>query len=202
LNTFDDCLKPLLVHEGGNDDDPQDPGGRTSRGITQSEYDRYRIQHGLAPQDVWSAADSEVRWIYLFNYWNMMKCDQLPAGVDYCVFDYGVNSGISRAAKILQKVLGVPVDGVIGPATITNVTAHRTPISVINAVCDERLAFLRALKTWPHFGTGWGRRVEEVRATSLRMASQAPKPAPAKPSNNPLVAIFNAVMAIFQRKQT
>jgi lysozyme family protein len=42
---------------------------------------------------------------------------------------------------------------------------------VINAYCDKRLAFLQELKTWEHFGRGWGRRVLEVRRTALVMAA-------------------------------
>jgi lysozyme family protein len=72
-----------------------------------------RIHPGL-PADVWQAPQEQVEAIY----WNALACDQLPAGVDYCVFDYGVNSGNSRAAVALQQFVGTTVDGEIGPLTI------------------------------------------------------------------------------------
>jgi lysozyme family protein len=41
---------------------------------------------------------------------------------------------------------------------------------MIDAICDERLHFLRGLKTWPVFGTGWGRRVGGIRAAAHALA--------------------------------
>ena len=116
-----------------------------------------------------------------------MRCDELPAGVDYATFDYGVNSGISRAAKVLQRLLGVEADGEIGPNTLA-AAAHSDPAKVIGQMCDERLAFLQGLKTWKVFGSGWGRRVREVHIAALVMAktASAPKPAPApRPAPTP-----------------
>ena len=98
-----------------------------------------------------------------------MCCDNLPAGVDYAVFDYGVNSGIARAARVLQRLVGTSVDGEVGPDTIA-ATARAKPAELINQICDERLAFLQGLRTWSVFGNGWGRRVHEVRAAAVAMA--------------------------------
>jgi hypothetical protein len=110
--------------------------------------------------------------IYRSKYWDAMRCDDLPAGVDYAVFDYGVNSGIARAAKVLQRFVGANVDGEIGPDTIA-ATAPADAAELINQICDERLAFLQSLRTWGVFGNGWGRRVREVRAAAVSMAGAA-----------------------------
>lgn len=166
---FDICLPKLLVHEGGNDDDPQDPGGRTSRGITQSEYTEWRKQRGQSWRDVWQADDAEVEQIYYANYWVENDCDNLPAGVDYSVFDYGVNSGIRWAAKELQAVIGATEDGVIGPKTCF--AASFDPQKAIKALAAERLHFLRGLKTWDRFKGGWGTRVADVLHDSLQMTA-------------------------------
>ena len=133
-----------LVSEGGNDDDPRDPGGRTSRGITQNEWNNWRASHPGLPADVWQAPQEQVEAIYWLNYWNALACDQLPAGVDYCVFDYGVNSGNSRAAVALQQFVGTTVDGEIGPLTIA-AAAKADPASLVGKICDQRLAFLKGL---------------------------------------------------------
>jgi Glycosyl hydrolase 108 len=89
-SSYGEALARLLVHEGGNDDDPRDPGGRTSRGILQREWDVWRRGHPGLPADVWRAPQNQVEAIYRQNYWNALRCDDLPAGVDYAVFDYGV----------------------------------------------------------------------------------------------------------------
>jgi lysozyme family protein len=109
--------------------------------------------------------------IYRSKYWDAMRCDDLPAGVDYAVFDYGVNSGIARAAKVLQRFVGANVDSEIGPDTIA-ATAPANAAELINQICDERLAFLQSLRTWGVFGNGWGRRVREVRAAALAIARE------------------------------
>lgn len=168
---FDRCLKAVLVHEGGNDDDPRDPGGRTSRGIIQTEYDAWRTRQGLPKRDVWTASDAEVRAIYFAEYWKPLACDDLPPGVDYAVFDYGVNSGIGRSAKQLQIIVGATPDGMIGPKTEAAVAANDST-AVATKLCDERLSFLQDLRTWRVFGRGWGQRVADVRATALAMISE------------------------------
>jgi lysozyme family protein len=101
-----------------------------------------------------------------------VKGDQLPPGVDYAVFDYGVNSGVVRAARVLQRIVGVEQDGKIGPITLA-ATADKNPAELVNAICDDRLHFLQGLKTWKLFGKGWGRRVREVRAAALAMVKKA-----------------------------
>ena len=184
-SSYGEALARLLVHEGGNDDDPRDPGGRTSRGILQREWDAWRRTRPGLPTDVWRAPQDQVEAIYRQKYWDALRCDDLPAGVDYAVFDYGVNSGIGRAAKVLQRLVGTAVDGEVGPDTIA-AAARANAGKLIEAICDERLAFLQGLRTWPTFGKGWTRRVREVRAAALAMNAAPPSPqgeGPARRSN-------------------
>ena len=119
--------------------------------------------------DLRNITDEQLEQIYRSGYWNKCRCDDLPSGVDYAVFDAAVNSGPGRGAKWLQAAVGATQDGGIGPNTLSKVGEH-DPIQVINAMCDRRLSFLRSLSNWSTFGTGWGRRVEGVRATALAMA--------------------------------
>lgn len=176
---FEVVLPKLLEHEGGNDDDPRDPGGRTSRGILQSEWNEWRKTHPGLPQDVWQAPQSQVEAIYKQKYWDVLSCDELPPGVDYAVFDFGVNSGNSRSAKYLQGIVGAAQDGIIGPLTLAATDKYvreQGAPSLINALCNQRLAFLQRIPTWPTFGNGWSRRVREVRASSLALAAKTPTP--------------------------
>jgi lysozyme family protein/uncharacterized Tic20 family protein len=170
---FPTCVALTLEWEGGNDDDPRDPGGRTSRGIIQREWNDWLKSHPGLPSDVWQAPQDQVLAIYREKYWNPLACDQLPAGVDYCVFDYGVNSGISRSAAALQKIVGTSVDGEIGPLTIA-AAAKVDPASLVGKICDQRLAFLQGLGTWPTFRGGWTRRVQGVRKQATAMVGAPP----------------------------
>jgi lysozyme family protein len=170
--TYDEALRRLLVHEGGYSNHPSDPGGPTNFGITIHDYRQY-VKPGATAADVRAMTVGEAKAIYRSKYWDALRCDALPTGVDYCVFDYGVNSGIGRGAKVLQRVVGVAADGEIGAQTLAAV-AQRQPMAVVEDICDERLRFLQGLKTWPVFGKGWGRRVAEVRAAARAMAEKAP----------------------------
>src|SRR6185312_14622571 len=145
-STYDEALRRLFIHEGGYTNDAADPGGPTNFGITIADCRRY-VKPDASAADVRAMTRDEAREIYRSKYWGAMRCDDLPAGVDYAVFDYGVNSGVSRAAKVLQRIVGVADDGVIGPKTLAAAQAHDAQAAVV-AICDERLRFLKSLKTW------------------------------------------------------
>jgi lysozyme family protein len=174
-SAYDAALAHVLAHEGGYSNHPSDPGGPTNFGITIHDYRKY-VKPGASAADVRAMKVEEAKRIYRAKYWDAQRCDELPAGVDYAVFDYGVNSGIGRSKKVLQRLVGVKADGVLGPATMAALAAC-DPKQVVIAICDERLRFLRSLKTWGVFGKGWGRRVAEVKATALAMAAGVPVPA-------------------------
>ena len=173
-SNFDKCVALVLQWEGGNDDDPRDPGGRTSRGILQKEWDGWRQAHPGLPSDVWQAPQAQIVAIYKQLYWDMLSCDSLPFGVDYAVFDYGVNSGISRSAKVLEGIVGTASDGHIGPLTIA-ATVKLDPATIVNKICNERMTFLKGLDIWPTYSNGWTNRVNGVRAGALAMVGAVPK---------------------------
>lgn len=166
-NNFEHCLDLVLKHEGGYVNHPKDPGGETNRGVTKAVYDAYRKTRGRPIQSVKFITDDEIKAIYKFQYWDRVQGDFLPNGVDYAVFDFAVNSGVGRASKYLQAVVGADRDGVIGARTLA---AIDSPTRVINALCDRRMSFLRNLPRFVFFGRGWTRRVVDVRAHALEMA--------------------------------
>lgn len=173
------ALELVLVHEGGFSNHPADPGGATMKGVIQRVYDAFRQRKGQPPRSVKQLAEDELQEIYRQLYWNKIDGDELPAGIDYCVFDGAVNSGPHQSALWLQrainKVLGkkmLVVDGNIGPATLA-ATEEASILSaqldaLIDAICDQRMAFLKRLKIWPTFGKGWTRRVADVRAKAKK----------------------------------
>ncbi|NDB69903.1 MAG: hypothetical protein EB015_18265 [Methylocystaceae bacterium] len=158
------ALKQVLKYEGGYVDHPKDPGGPTNKGITQAVYDAWQKSQNLPTQSVRNISDATVAAIYKQQYWDRIRGDDLPAGVDFAVFDYAVNSGVSRAAKTLQAVVGVTQDGVIGPATI-----QATKTYVAMTVTNKRLAFMQSLSIWSTFGKGWSARIADVKAQIIAL---------------------------------
>ncbi len=175
--TYDEALRRLLAHEGGYTNHPSDPGGPTNFGITIHDYRKY-VKPNATAADVRAMRVDEAKAIYRAKYWNAQRCDELPAGVDYSIFDYGVNSGIGRSGKVLRRIVGLPDTTHVVTDEVLRAVARRDPKALVTAINDERLAFLKRLRTWPVFGRGWGRRVAEVRSVSLRMANER-RPAPA-----------------------
>ena len=168
MNTnFDACLAHLLKHEGGFSAHSQDPGGVTNLGVTQAVWEDW-IDRTVSEENMKALTPAKVAPLYREMYWDRVKGDKLPSGVDYCVFDAAVNSGVSRAAKWLQTTVGAVADGAIGEQTLKQVLLTN-PQMLIDKYSSNRLAFLQRLATWPTFGKGWERRVEEVRATALKM---------------------------------
>ena len=161
------CLPYILKEEGGNDDDPHDPGGRTSRGIIQREYDVWRRQNGQPTRDVWQAGDDEVAAIYRTQYW-LPLCPTMPAGVDLELFDMNVNNGPHEAAILLQRAVGVTADGHIGIVTMGAVNA-KNPLIVIAAISNARTAFYQSLRTFRYFGKGWLGRVQRIEKVAQAM---------------------------------
>jgi lysozyme family protein len=171
-SNFARALKLVLVHEGGWSDHPLDKGGATMKGVTLTTFRRYLNPKGTKA-DLRKITDDQIAEVYRRHYWYAVNADKLPDGVDYAVFDIAVNSGPSRAAKLLQAAVKVRQDGKIGPQTI-DATRRMMAATVINEVCDRRMDFLRKLKTWPTFGKGWTRRVSQVRIDALAMVSGRP----------------------------
>lgn len=179
---FARCLARILVYEGGNDDDPRDPGGRTSRGILQREYDRWLVATGrgsvIADHDVWKASDADIAIIYRTNYWDRMHCDELPSGVDITVFDSGVNSGVAQAAKWVQRATGIRVDGDFGPATLHALQNANDNDALVADILGRRLAMLQTLKTWRYYGKGWSARIANVLRIAQAWATGSVGPNP------------------------
>lgn len=199
MNNSKRAIPLILKHEGGYVDHPKDPGGATNKGITLATFRRYIKPKGTKA-DLKALTTDQAVIVYKRQYWDTVLGDLLPSGLDYCVADFAVNSGPARAAKYLQKIVGVKQDGKIGPATLKAVEGHDTA-SIIEFLCDDRMAFLQRLKIWPTFKNGWTRRVSDVRAVSLKWAADTPKaaPAPAERQSGGLLAL---ILGLFGKKSS
>lgn len=162
----------LMKIEGGNDDDPNDHGGRTSRGVTQhGDWDPYVKGHPAKhlPADVWRAPEEDVKIIYHDgSYWNGQMCDALHAGVDDTVFDYGVNSGVGRSGRVLRHVCGLPTTTWHVTQEVVDAANKRDPKALVKVINAERDQFLTNLNQ-PRFEGGWHRRVRELIAFDLHL---------------------------------
>lgn len=171
-SNFELCLSLVLGHEGGYSDHPNDAGGKTNHGVIQTVYDSYRRRKGMIPRHVQQITMGEIREIYKTLYWDKIEGDQLPVGIDYCVFDAAVNSGPSRGARWLQQAINkvartsrLKVDENIGPSTL-DASDDYDPIALIDVMLDLRIGFMRVSKNtktgaalWPSFGRGWTNRL-------------------------------------------
>jgi len=165
---WDASFEMVLKHEGGYVNDPRDPGGRTNLGVTQRAWEAWLVRT-VTEADMRKLTPAAVKPFYKAMYWDKIKGDQLPAGVDYAAYDLAVNSGTGRAAKYLQQIAGVTADGAIGPKSIEAIKAC-DPEQMVQALCDMRLDFLKRLPTFETFGKGWSRRVAEVKDKASGMA--------------------------------
>jgi len=149
-----------LKHEGGYVNHPLDPGGRTNLGVTQRSWEAW-LGRSVTEAEMKALTPEMVKPFYKKQYWDRIKGDQLPSGVDFAAYDFAVNSGVTRASKVLQEVAGAIQDGIIGPRSLEAINAV-PPDEMIDAICMIRLQFLKNLKNWSTFGKGWNTRVSEV----------------------------------------
>lgn len=209
---FQAALKLVLVDEGGLDDDPNDHGGRTAHGITQSEFTAWLVKQKQPNRDVWTITPQELTTIYHDSYWEPL-CGGFPSGLDYVFFDNNVNSGQSQAVKTMQRALGVPADGNCGPVTkaaIAKLCATPTSTTAfITKYCNARRSFYKSLKQFSIFGKGWLARVTHVQAAAIQMAQtgeaervglnddlKAQATAKADPSNTKVPFVTKAVAVV------
>jgi lysozyme family protein len=171
---FELSLKFVLEDEGGNDDDPVDRGGRTSRGITQREYDAWCALHKSPAGDVWKASNETIHNIYFQQYW-LPNCDPLPIGTDYVLFDCSVLFGPHRATIFMQEAVDVSADGHFGVVTMQAVMAANPKI-LIESVTEKREAFYKEIErsnpSQKRFDKGWMNRAAAVKTRALSMLSR------------------------------
>ena len=166
---YEECLKMILHHEGGYVNHPKDPGGETNLGVTKRVYEEWGGTKDMKDLEV-----KDVAPIYRKNYWDRIKADELPSGLDLCVFDFGVNAGTGRSAKYLQTLIGTVADGGIGPNTLRALDKFISgqEYGVKDTILKfqaERQNYYESLSTFDTFGKGWTRRVEETTQSALGM---------------------------------
>ena len=168
---YQSCLEMILHHEGGYVNHPKDPGGITNLGVTKRVYEEW-VGYSVSEHTMQNLTVEDVAPIYKKNYWDRIKADELPSGLDLCVFDFGVNAGTGRAAKYLQTMIGSHPDGGIGPMTLKALDRYIDDNGVDHAIGEyqhRRQTYYEGLKHFGTFGRGWTRRVTETTQAAMNM---------------------------------
>lgn len=158
MSDFARCVSLVLKHEGGYSHDPRDPGGETKYGISKRAYPL---------EDIANLTVERATELYRRDYWRLIHGDELPFPLAVSVFDAAVNSGVRRAVCWLQNALHIPCDGKIGPQTLSAAQSCNLA-GTAQRYADIRLDFLERLPTWPAFGAGWKRRVQDTLHEALQ----------------------------------
>lgn len=158
---FPDCIPHILKFEGGLVDHPKDPGLITKFGISLRSYPM------LGEDGIRALTKEDAKVLYKRDYWDKMRCDDLPSGLRLMAFDCAVNQGVSYARRSLQAALSVKTDGVIGPKTIA--AAHKVSLSrSVHRFSVNRYSRYRLNKNWETFGDGWMSRLLSVTMLTLQ----------------------------------
>ena len=167
ISNWDKSLALVLKSEGGYVNNPADPGGMTNLGVTKNVWEEW-VGHPIDEKIMRELTPERVAPLYKRKYWDACNCDNLPLGIDYLVFDFAVNAGVGRSAKTLQTAIGCVPDGVIGVNTMAAINKAE-PKSLIDKFATAKTNFYQSLKTFPIFGKGWLRRVDETKKNALEM---------------------------------
>jgi len=154
--TFDEAIEVILELEGGYVAHPNDPGGDTNFGISQRSYPGLKIQ--LLSRE--GAKD-----IYRKDFWDALNLDDFDPRLRLMMLDCAINQGKSRSIKILQGLLGLKMDGVIGPMTFA---AMKTidPKDLLVKFAKMRHDYYTQSGIWQVFGKGWSKRLLTVALAS------------------------------------
>jgi lysozyme family protein len=169
-DNFDASFERVMKSEGGYVWDKDDAGGETNLGVTAGAWGAY-LGRPLEPGEMKALTKETVKPFYRQMYWDKVKGDNLPAGVDYAIFDFAVNAGVSRAARFLQRAVGAVDDGVIGSGTLGKVAAA-DPQKILDSFADQKQRFYNGLATSPtqqKFLKGWLARVDQVQTAAESM---------------------------------
>lgn len=166
-SNWDKSFRLMLESEGGWSNHSADPGGMTNLGVTKRVWEQW-VGRESNEKEMRNLTPAMVEPLYKRKYWDACKCDDLPEGLDYLVFDFAVNAGPGRSIKTLQTAVGTTPDGIIGPKTLAAVRAI-DPHELIEKFSVAKTEFYESLPTFPTFGRGWLNRVADVKVKASNM---------------------------------
>lgn len=160
MANFNEALHLTAINEGGYANDPSDHGGETYAGISRKFWPNWIGWHTIdAYKNLWGAKGINeamktndgiqlaVKQFYKSNFWDVNKLDQInDQQLADSVYDFGVNSGVDYAARLLQRVVGVTEDGIVGPHTLEAVNSGNAE-TIYNRYNALRKWFYNSLAT-------------------------------------------------------
>jgi lysozyme family protein len=175
IENWDKAFALVIKSEGGFTSDPHDAGnhlpdgrpGCTMWGCTQANWESY-IGHQVTWDDMKALKPDDVKPLYKRDYWDAVYGDDLPTGLDYAAFDFAINAGPGASRKMIQRALGVTVDGAFGPATMAAIQKADAK-ELMHKFSDAKTVFYKGLGNFNVYGTGWLKRVADVQAVADKM---------------------------------
>jgi len=190
---FEMAYDKTMGHEGGYVHDPDDVGGETYKGIARRYHpgwegwkivDSTKRAHNFPKSlDHLTSVQHMVKDFYKQHYWDPFRGDDLPSQeLGEEMFDTGVNMGIKRSVKFLQRSLNVlnrngklfadmADDGIIGPTTMRNLNTYLKKesiallLKIMNVLqANHYLAYMKKSPTQEKYCRGWLKRVNITRA--------------------------------------
>lgn len=175
--SFERAIAFTLKWEGGYSNHPDDKGGPTNRGITQSTLNAAYAAGLVGHNDVKALSKSEATAIYKRNFWDRYNWGEFSEPVDMIMFDMTVNHGTGNAARIAQRActsLCNPaiIDGQWGPKTRTALLQ----LDAMNALVLSKMLLVKRLNFYESivrnrpsqkvFLKGWLRRAKDLARTA------------------------------------
>jgi len=166
-----DILAPFILSwEGGYNKVKGDKGGATNKGVTLATWRRYGYDKDLDgdidERDVMLITEFDAVYeIMKPVYWDKWKADKIACqAIANLVVDWYWNSGI-YGIKLPQKVLGVTMDGQVGPKTLAAINSHPNQKALFQALWKERQEYFKRLAAQPgqsKFLAGWLNRLNGI----------------------------------------
>ncbi len=151
MGDFHRCISVILGEEGGIANHRKDPGGLTNYGISQRSYPTLNIA---------ALTLDDAKAIYRRDYWNPIRGDELPSGLDLLMLDSAINQGVVTAINLLQQALHIADDGLLGPQTLA--AANSAMPNLLDDFAAERALRYEFNRNEETFGRGWYRRLLRI----------------------------------------
>ena len=183
---FESAFLELMELEGGFANLEGDTGGKTKYGITEKTWLKYCAEFNIIPPPrIEDITRDDARKVYKEYYWRAVKCDFLPSGVDFAVFDFCVHSGEYNASRVVQQLVDADVDGIFGMQTLHAVCDWLADGKPNKAYRKERLeefiekfakarrVFLRKTTIYKTYPQGMENRVDRAEEAANRILNKS-----------------------------
>lgn len=165
---FEEFASKILQLEGGYVHHAKDQGGPTKYGVILSTWQEYGYDKDgdgdIDIDDIKKLSEGDARYIAKKVFWDYFLADFiLNQSIAEFIVDWGYNSGRKTVAKIVQRLVNVVSDGIIGAQTLTAINCLDMP-ALFKKLKIERLVFLNnIIKRKPDqivFYKGWVNRID------------------------------------------